>query len=317
MIPILDERTVASVLDEPVAFALARRAFRLIAEGKTGMPPKIYLTLPDGDDFRAMPAFFRSGRVGGCGVKWVSVFPGNPSRGLPTVIGTVLLNSPKTGELLAVVAANTITALRTAASAAVATHYLASKNPRTLAIVGAGLQATYQLRALLSRHRYERVRVWGFGRGEAARFCARHARPGTVFEASPDVRSCVTAADVIVTCTPSRRPLVRRAWVRPGAHINAIGADAHGKEELEPALVRAAKVVVDEWEQAVHSGEINVPVSRGLFTRRHLHADLAEVVSGRKPGRTRADEITIFDSTGLAVLDIVFARHVFEATQRR
>jgi alanine dehydrogenase len=121
----------------------------------------------------------------------------------------------------------------------------------------------------------------------------------------------VENADVIVTCTPSRKPLLKREWVKPGAHINAIGADAKGKEELHPKLLSVCKVVVDDWEQASHSGEINVPISKKLFSKKRLHAELADIVSGRKRGRVRRDEITVFDSTGLAVLDIFFAKYAY------
>lgn len=318
MIPFITEETVRRTLDEKTAFILTQEAFRLLAQKRAAMPPKVYLPLPAGDDFRAMPAYFlKSEKTGACGIKWVCVFPGNPKRRKPTVMGTILLNSFETGELLAVIEANTITAMRTAGAAAVATHYLANPAPRKLAIVGAGLQATYQLRAIAALYRFKEIAVWGFMKGEAAAFRGRLKKEFPVLSAADDVESCVRDADIIVTCTPSRRPLVKSAWVKEGAHINAIGADAKGKEELEPALVLRSKVIVDEWEQASHSGEINVPVEKGFFTRRNLHAELSEVVSGSKPGRANRREITLFDSTGLAILDIRFADHVFRARNKK
>ncbi len=311
----IKEAAVARLLDEKKAFSLAERVFRRMAAGKARMPPKIYLHLESGDDFRAMPGYV-GGEGGGCGLKWVSVFPKNPRSGLPTVRATVLLNSSQNGELLAVLEANTITASRTAAAAAVATHYLGPARPRKLALVGAGLQARYQLMALTALHSYETISVWGAGEGETGRFCRRF-RPhfGRCLQPAPDVRSCVQDADVIVTSTPSRRPLVFDAWVKKGAHINAIGADAKGKQELHPGLLLRSKVVVDEREQAWHSGEINVPVARGLFKKKHLYAELSDVVAGKKKGRASAEETTVFDSTGLAVLDIFFAAYVYEKTK--
>jgi len=308
---LINEQTVRRIIDEDCALRLAKQVFLLIARGKTGMPPKIYLTLPHGDDFRAMPAYLDLGGAGvACGVKWVSVFPDNPRRGRPTVNAVILLNSSKSGQTLAMVEANAITALRTAATAALATRYLARPHPQKLALVGAGLQAEYQLRALAVRARFSEIAVWAPRPEEAAAFCSR-LRAFKNMSAYARLEDCVRGADIITTCTPSRRPLVKKAWVKKGAHINAIGADARGKEELDPALLRDATVVVDAWDQASHSGEINVPVSRGAFTRRDLHAELAAIVAGRKKGRRTAEEITVFDSTGLAVLDIHFAHFVY------
>ncbi|HTL71069.1 MAG TPA: ornithine cyclodeaminase family protein [Candidatus Eisenbacteria bacterium] len=312
----IGESAVARSIDPDTAFRLAREAFRLMASGDARMPPKTYLNLPTGDDFRAMPAYFRrkGGGEGACGLKWISVYPGNRRYGLPTVNGTLFLNSFRTGELLAVIEANTLTALRTAGASALATRHLCVPRPKRLAIVGAGIQAGFQLRAMAALYRFESIRVWGFLPGEAERFCRPlRRRFGKTLRPAAAVEECVEGADLVVTCTSSRRPLVKKSWIKKGAHINAIGADAKGKQELDPALVHASTIVVDEWEQASHSGEINVPVTRGLFSKKDLHAELAEIVSGKKPGRTRPDEITIFDSTGVAVLDVVFARYVFDA----
>ena len=310
MIPYIKEAQIKRLLDEKTALRLAEKAFLMIAKKKTVMPPKMYLNLPDSNDFRAMPAFFKDGVSAGCGIKWVSVFPENSRAGFPAVYGTILLNSHLTGALTAVLEANTITAIRTGAAAALATRYLANPKPRILGIVGAGLQAEYQLRAMASLNSYREIRVWGYRPNEAKIFCRRLKGEFQNLRAVSSVEECVREADVIVTCTSSRKPLVRKEWIKKGCHINAIGADAKGKEELEPALLRGSKVVVDEWEQASHSGEINVPVSRGLFSKKTLCAELAEIVVGKKRGRVSASEITVFDSTGLAVLDICFAEYV-------
>lgn len=311
MIPYIDEKSVRRVLDEKTSFRLARETFRLMAAGKTAMPPKMYLDLPSGD-FRAMPAFVgAAGERAACGVKWISVFPENRKRGLPTVNGTIFLNSPRTGMLLAVLEANVVTAMRTGAAAAVAANCLANPRPRKLALVGAGLQAVYQLRAHASLYRFSEIGVWGYFPGEAERFRRTLAEEFPALRSCRDLEACVAKADIVVTCTSSRRPLVKREWVKPGAHVNAIGADAKGKQELDPRLLLAAKIVVDEWEQASHSGEINVPVSSGVIARRHVQAELADVVSGRKKVRTSPRDITVFDSTGLAILDVYFARHVY------
>lgn len=313
----LDEQRVASVFTEAGALKLARQVFGLLGHGQARMPSKIYLDLPEGDDFRAMPAWVGGKGGGACGVKWVSVFPGNRKRGLPTVGATILLNSARTGELQAVLAGGAITALRTAATAALAAQLMARQDTRTVALIGAGLQARYQLKALLPLYTLSKVRVWGAIKGEADRFCSSFDGPKTMLEPSPDIESAVKEADLIVTCTPSRAPLVQARWVRPGTHINAIGADAPGKQELDPRILTTSRVVVDERGQAVHSGEINVPISRGLYSERRVHASLADLVVGRRKGRSGPRQITVFDSTGLAVLDIHFARYAYHALRDR
>jgi alanine dehydrogenase len=284
----------------------------MMGKGLVQMPSKVYVTAGGGSDFRAMPALLGKGAASTAGIKWVSVFPGNRQKGLPTVNGTIFLSSAHNGRLLAILEANTITALRTGAAAAVAAKYLAKRGSKTLALVGAGLQAEYQLKALASLYHFSEIKVWGYLPGEAGRFCDRFNKNFRKIRPTSDVRTCVKDADIVVTCTPSRRPLVFKEWIKPGCHINAIGADAKGKEELEPALLKKAKVVVDEWEQASHSGEINVPVSEGIFSKRNLYADLASIVVKHKAGRRTDKEITIFDSTGLATLDIHFAHHVYK-----
>lgn len=318
MLLYLSEKDIKKALDEQVAFALAKKVFQLIAEKRTAMPPKLYLNLPGTpNDFRAMPAFI--GKSGGevCGVKWVSVFPENHRQKLPTVYATILLNSSKTGAPLAVLEGNHITAIRTAATAAVATNYMANPKPRKLAIVGAGVQAEYQLRAMAHRFQFEEINVWGFLVGEVEMFCKRLRMECPNLKPKKDIRGCVEGADVVVTCTPSRKPIVQKNWIKKGAHINAIGADAKGKEELDPKLLKGAKVVVDEWEQASHSGEINVPISKGLFLKNDLYAQLSEIVSGQKKGRAGKDDITVFDSTGLAILDIYFAKYAYDFYLRK
>jgi len=315
VIPYFDEKAVRRILDEKTSFRLALQTFRLVAAGKTSMPPKMYLNLPLGD-FRAMPAFAgaAAGEGAACGIKWISVFPQNRKQGLPTVNGTILLNSPRTGLLLAILEANAITAARTGAAAAVAARFLSNPRPHKLALVGAGLQAVYQLRAHAALYRFTEISVWGYFPGEAQKFCNDLRTEFPSLRPETNLRSAVQDADIIVTCTSSRRPLVRREWVKPGAHINAIGADAKGKQELDPKLLLVSKIVVDEWEQASHSGEINVPFSQKILTRRHVRAELAEVISGHKKVRTSTKDITVFDSTGLAVLDVCFAQHVYRTS---
>jgi alanine dehydrogenase len=314
---ILTERDVERLIDIRTAIRTTREAFTVMARGEAVMPPKVYLPLPRQSDFRAMPAYLR--HPAACGVKWINVHPHNRARGLPTVMAVIVLNDPATGVPLAIMDGLLITKLRTAASTAVATQALARCGSRVVGLVGCGAQADTQLAALAVLFRLRRVRVWGALPGEASRFCARVRRshPGVAFEPCAGIERCVRQADIVVTLTPSRRPLVKRAWLSPGTHVNAVGADAPGKEELEPRILREAVVVVDEREQAIHGGELNVPISRGQFRARDIHATLGDILIGRKAGRRTPREITVFDSTGLAIHDVALGYEAMRQARRR
>lgn len=314
---LLTQRDIERLVDLPTAIRVIRAAFVAMARGETAMPPKVYLPLPRQSDFRAMPAYLR--RPPACGVKWVNVHPDNRRRGLPTVMALIILNDPATGEPIAVMDGIVITKLRTAAASAVAAQALARPESRTVGLVGCGAQADAQVAALAELFPLARVAVWGPRSGEAERFCRRMQRclPRVTWVAAPTVERCVREADLIVTVTPSRRPLVRRAWVRPGTHLNAVGADAPGKQELDPQILREATVVVDDVEQAVHGGELNVPIRRRHYRASQIHATLGEVLLGRRRGRRDRAELTVFDSTGLAVHDVALGAAVVRAAQRR
>ena len=314
---LLTQRDLVRLMDLRAAIRIVRQASAAMARGEAVMPPKLYLPLPGGGDFRAMPAFLAHPPA--CGVKWVNVHPRNPARGLPTVMALIVLNDPATGVPLAVMDGAWITKLRTAAAAAVAAQLLARRDSRTVGLVGCGAQADAQLLALAEVFRLARVKVWGFFAGEAARFARRMRRalPGTACEPCESVERCVREADIVVTLTPAHRPLVQRAWLADGAHVNAIGADAPGKQELDPRILREALVVVDDRAQAIHAGEINVPVRRRQFRPSDIHATLGEVLLGRRRGRRSPRDITVFDSTGLAVHDVALGAALVRLARRR
>ena len=314
---LLTQRDLARLIDVDTAIRVVRQAFRSTARGEAVTPAKLYLPLADHSDFRAMPAWLK--RPAACGVKWVNVHPANPRAGLPTVMALMILNDPKTGAPLAVMDGVLITKLRTAAAAAVAAQVLARPESRVAALVGCGAQAQAQLLALARLFRLARVRVWGYAPREAEWWCRRVgvAAPQVACEPCATVERCVRGADLVVTLTPSRRPLVKREWLSPGAHVNAIGADAPGKQELEPGILLQATVVVDDRAQAVHGGELNVPVRRGQFRASAVYASLGEILAGRKAWHRRPGEITVFDSTGLAVHDVALAAEAFRRAVRR
>ncbi|MBI4004178.1 MAG: ornithine cyclodeaminase family protein [Candidatus Omnitrophica bacterium] len=314
---LLTDRDVARLIDMRTAIRVIRDAFIAMARGQTVMPPKIYLPLPHDSDFRAMPAYQK--HPAACGVKWVNVHPHNRRRGLPTVMAVLIMNDPATGIPLAVLDGTLVTKLRTAAAAAVAAAVLARRDSRVVGLLGCGAQADAQLLALAQVRSLSRVHVWGHTPGEAARFCARMRRwlPRVRLVPCKDLKPCVGTADLLVTVTPSRRPLVKRSWLRAGVHINAIGADAPGKQELDPKILTDALVVVDEREQAIHGGELNVPIRRGQFRPRQIHATLGEILIGKTRGRRDPREITVFDSTGLAIHDIALGAEIVRRAAHR
>ena len=314
---LLSQQDVARLIGVRQVIPVVREAFKAMARGQAVMPSKLYLPLPGGNDFRAMPAFLR--RPPACGMKWVNVHPRNAERGLPTVMAVIVLNHVETGVPLAIMDGQLITKLRTASAAAVAAETLARPDSRVVGLIGCGAQADAQVEALTAVRPIARVNVWGHRATEAQRFCRdlRRRLPNVQCQPESTIEACVRDADIVVTVTPSRRPLVQRRWIAPGTHINAIGADAPGKQELDHRILQEATVVVDERQQAIHGGELNVPIRRRQFRAAEIHADLGQILLGRRVGRRSPQELTVFDSTGLAVHDIAVAAEVFRQARRR
>jgi alanine dehydrogenase len=274
--------------------------FREHARGHVQMPPKLYLTFPHGD-FRTMPAYVPALDI--AGVKIVNVHPDNRAAGLPTVMALTVILDVATGIPRAIINATRLTDMRTGAAGAIAAKYLAPKKEVVLGVIGSGRQAEAQVQAISRELRITEVKVWSRDEKNALAFAGRFREfPGT---ATSIEQAC--DADVVVTTTPSRKPIVMHEWIHEGTHINAIGADAPGKEELDPLILKRAKVFVDDRPQAIHSGEINVPIAKGLFHAHDIAGTLGEVVVGVK-GRRNPDEITVFDSTGLAIQDLAIGR---------
>ncbi len=310
---LLSEQEVAELLHMDEVIEVVELAFRESALGHAQMPPKIYLHYDRyNGDLRTMPAYLEQLDISA--VKIVNVHPNNmKAHGLPTVMATILLVEPETGKLLAIMGGRNITAMRTGASGGIAAKYLAKKSSKVVAFVGCGVQARTQLDALLQVFPVlGKINMWDVKPAASQTFATetKSKHPNVESSVADDVESALSDADIIVTTTPSTKPIVQNEWVPFGAHLNCIGADAPGKEEIDPAVLRRAKLVVDNWEQASHSGEINVPVSDGMITKENLWAELGEVVAGTKPGRTTDNEITVFDSTGLAIQDAVTAELV-------
>ncbi len=274
-------------------------AFSDHGKGLVQMPPKVYVTLPEGD-FRTMPAYLPSLEI--AGVKIVNVHPDNPTKGLPTVMALTIILDIATGEPVAVINATRLTDMRTGAAGAIAAKYLSPKKEIVLGVIGTGKQAEAQVAAISRELKIKGIKVWGRNPDHIRKFADRFMEYPCSSGSPEDVCDC----DVLVTTTPSRSPIVKAEWIHEGTHINAIGADAPGKEELEPALLKRAQAFVDDPAQAIHSGEINVSISQGSYRKSDIAGTLEEVVIGRKK-REGKESITIFDSTGLAIQDLAIA----------
>ncbi|WP_158855354.1 ornithine cyclodeaminase family protein [Halorhabdus sp. CUG00001] len=309
---LLGPEAVKSVIEIGDVVDAVEAAFVAEARGNAQMPAKSYVDLPQyGGDFRSMPAYLDTGEFEGAAVKWVNVHPDNPAdHDLPTVMGTIVYTDPETGFPLAILDGTTITRLRTGAAAAVATKYLAREDASSLGLVGAGQQAYTQLAAIATVRDIETVIVADTDRAAVEAFLDRFGdrfdvREGTIDEAA--------ACDVVSTITPVRDPIVMAVGER--THVNAMGADAAGKHEIADAVLEDARLVIDDYEQCVHSGELNVPYSEGVLTDDDIGAELGAVVAGEVPGRTEATGVTVFDSTGLAIQDVAASHVAYESAQ--
>jgi alanine dehydrogenase len=316
---------VAASARIPEVIDAVEGAFGAYARGDAQMPAKSYVDLPEYDgDFRSMPAYIDA-RVEGAatddlttgweaaGLKWVNSHPSNPeAHDLPTVMGTMIYSDPETALPLSVMDGTTLTRYRTGAAAAVATKYLAREDATSLGLVGAGVQAHTQLEAIAHVRDIERVVIADQDPEALAEFTDRYGDAYDVVEGDiDDAARC----DVVSTTTPVEEPIVHT--VGPATHINAMGADAPGKHEIDDAILQQALLVVDDYEQCTHSGEINVPWGRGLLSDPDIHGTLPAVVGGEARGREAADGVSLFDSTGLAIQDVAAAHVVYEHAVER
>jgi alanine dehydrogenase len=299
-IPVFPHDAILEAISPADAIERVRDGFVEYAGGDWEMPPKTYLEAPPNGDFRAMPA-----RGAGLAIlKWVTSFPRNPEAGLPVVMGVICVSSAADGEPLALVDVRAVTALRTGAVAAVAAQELGREDARTVGIVGCGLHGAWAARCL----------------------AAAEYGPGVCFDPNPEAagrlagalgweaggREEALACDVVTCVTPGESPVVLDDDLHPGLHLNMLGADGPGKAEATPSAVARCSLFCDEWEQASHGGELTGAVEAGLVRREQVR-ELGSVLTGAAPGRTSPDEVTLFDSTGLAIQDLALCVALLEA----
>lgn len=305
---LLRSEDIVGLMSMSEAISISENTFKQKALGKIQMPHKTYLRFGSYDgDMRVMPAFLEDPDI--AGVKIVSVNPNNPrDYGLPTVIATIVLVETTTGWPLCVMEGTWLTALRTGAAGGVAAKILSREDSHIVGLVGAGIQARTQLLAINCVRNITLTKVVDISK-EAMRKFVDEMSKQVDFDIIPvdSVHNATVDSDIVVTATPAKNVLVTKSDIQPGTHINAIGADAPGKQELDTQILKSGKVIVDDYEQAITAGEINKAIKESVITRQNIYGELGEILLGVKKGRESKDEITIFDSTGIAIQDIASA----------
>jgi len=309
---ILRRSDVAALLGIEECIAAVEQAFRLHAEGKT-LPPGVLGIHARTGGFHIKAGLLDLKR-GYFAAKTNANFPENAKRfGLPLIQGVIVVCDAENGYPLAVMDSMEITVIRTGAATAVAAKYLARPDSSVATICGCGNQGRISLRAITKVLPLTRVHAFDRDTSQAKRFARELSEEiGVEVNAVTDLGQAVRESDVCITCTPSKQFFLRREYVTPGTFVAGIGADNEEKQELDPELLRRSKVVVDLLDQAAAIGDLHHALQQGLMTRGNVHAEIGEIIAGKKPGRTSLDEVIVFDSTGTALQDVAAAAIVYE-----
>lgn len=310
----LSRHHIESLLSMPACIELMEQALASLARGEVILPLRPVIRIPgSANAFAVMPAY--SSALRAAGAKLISVFPANHGTELDSHQGVVALFDGSNGRPLAIMDAASITAMRTAAVSGVATRRLARADAQSVLIVGAGVQGGTHIDAMLAARPFRRVMVWSrtAAHAEALVTDARRRHPERI-EPATDLRAAVAEADVICTVTASREPVLAGEWLRPGTHINAVGASVPAARELDTAAVKRSRIYVDRRESALaEAGDLLVPMREGAISAADIRAEIGEVLSGAATGRGSDDEITLFKSLGLAIEDLACARFLYDS----
>jgi ornithine cyclodeaminase len=316
---ILNQQEIERLLPMADCIGLMRDALRGLARGEMTQPLRMVIAPPGARGLLGLMPAHKASEPPAYGVKVIGVFPDNPARGLDAHQGSVILLSGETGEVMALMNASAITAIRTAAVSGVATDLLAREDAGDLAIIGAGVQATTHLEAMACVRSIKRARVSSRRMDNARRFVeAMQQRFDFSIEAVETVEAAVRGADLIVTATSSREPVIRREWVAEGAHLNVVGASIPAAREVDSATMAAASLFVDRRESTLNeSGDYLIALREGAIGPDHIRAEIGDLLVGDKPGRASAAEITLFKSLGLAVEDLASAQYLYRKAKEQ
>ena len=315
---LLNQRDVGSLLSMKDVIASVEACYMAYCSGQVIQPDIVSVELPQfNGEMDIKSGYSESTRM--ISVKCASGFYDNQKNsGLPNSLSTVLLFDGSTGFPLCIMDGSLITGYRTGAAGAISAKLLARKDSKTIAVLGTGEQARMQVLALKEVLDFERILVFGRSAGQLAEYKKEmELLPGISLELCDATEAAVRNSDIVITTTPSKAPVVKKEWVRPGTHIIAVGADMEGKQELDAALFAGAKIVVDNRAQCTTRGETQNPLKQGIIRPEDIHCEIGEILLGNKPGRTNDSEITIFDTTGMAVQDNVTAAAIYRRALER
>jgi ornithine cyclodeaminase/alanine dehydrogenase len=316
---VLTRDEIASLLTMRDTIEVVEAAFRELADGRVVMPVRPTLRVADPPGLvNVMPAYLAGANA--IGLKLVSSYPRNPATfGIPSVQATILYSDVRNGQLLAIMEAGAITAIRTGAASGVATKYLARPDSSVVGILGSGVQAATQLEAVCTVRSIKTARVYSPTRAHRTAYAETMTSHLHVDVVPVDTaEEAVTRADIIVAATAAREPVLRGAWLAPGTHVNGIGTHTPDTRELDETVIARSKVVVDDREAALReAGDLLIPIAAKLISQDPIYAALGEIITGRKVGRTNNDEITLFKSQGLAMQDVATAKLVYDRARSR
>ena len=315
---LLTRADVESALTMADAISAVEEAFRQQQLGTAQLPLRTPIRIPQHKGtVLFMPAYI--GGMDALGMKVVTVYPGNPAQhGLPTILATILLNDPRTGQLIAMMDCAFLTAMRTGAASGVATKYLARPDAKVVGIFGAGIQARTQLMAMCAVRPIAEARVYDLAAALASRFSrAMSEALGISVRPAASGREAVEGCDIVITASTSKTPVFEGGWVAPGTHINGVGSHSLDARELDSLTIQRSKVIVDLRSAALaEAGDLVTPINAGEIAASHIYAEVGEIVTGT-PGRADESEITLFKSVGLAIQDVSTAMRVYELARQK
>jgi alanine dehydrogenase len=315
---ILNRDQVRELLDMRAAIDAVESALVEFSAGQAVMPVRVTTPVPaHGGVVLGMPAFL--GQTNALGTKIVTVYKNNPARNLPTILAVVVINDPETGKVEAIMDGGYLTAVRTAAASAVGTKYLANKKPSVVGILGTGVQGESHLWAMTEVAEVERVVIYNRSRASAERFKSEMgSRFKLPIEIVANEESVCRQSDILILATTAAEPITRREWLKPGAHVNAVGSHSPGARELDGDTVAAARIVVDSRDANLKEcGDLLIPMNEGKFGQEHFADEIGEVAAGKKPGRRSPDEITIYKSVGIAIEDVATGNLVLKRAREK
>lgn len=319
MVLFLSRKDVESVLTMEDAIEAVERAFKEHGSGTVNMPLRTVIRIEKNKGaVNFMPAYIET--MGAVGIKVVSGYIDNPAKyNLPTILGVVLLNDPKNGNLLAIMDGAFLTAMRTGAGSGVATKYSARKDANEAGIIGTGVQGKTQIMAVSKVRKIDKVKAYDVAADRCKSFCKEISKELGI-DATPvaSAEEAVRGSDIVATSSTSKTPILMGDWLEEGTHVNAIGSHTPDARELDATAIKRAKVIVDSRESALkEAGDLMIPISQGLIKPDHIYAELGEIVTGKKAGRQSEKDITIFKSQGLAIQDVATASKVYEIALKK